>query len=127
MQTDRTHVKEGKGLQRLIIRLLHTKVHLNLSSHCCCCSLLYSALPLPQVLFMFAYTTLFGMYATWLFLETQHLAAPVAAHALCNFLRIPDFPGMQRSRHRHFLQLLTLAGVAAFGYQVKSLPLSKRY
>ncbi|XP_015433384.1 PREDICTED: CAAX prenyl protease 2 [Dufourea novaeangliae] len=40
--------------------------------------------------FQFAYTTLFGTYAAFLFVKTGHLAAPLTAHSFCNHMGFPD-------------------------------------
>lgn len=48
----------------------------------------------------FAYTTVFGWYASLLLLRTGHLAAPVAAHALCNGLGLPRFAAAARYPRR---------------------------
>jgi intramembrane prenyl-peptidase len=41
----------------------------------------------------FSYTTLFGAYATYLFIRTGSLLAAVAAHAFCNAMGLPRFWG----------------------------------
>jgi len=48
------------------------------------------------VLFQFAFTSVFGWYATWVFLSTRSLWAPVAVHAFCNWLGLPDVRRMVR-------------------------------
>ncbi|XP_043255415.1 CAAX prenyl protease 2 isoform X2 [Colletes gigas] len=40
--------------------------------------------------FQFAYTTLFGAYAAFLFVKTGHIAAPFTAHSFCNHMGFPD-------------------------------------
>jgi prenyl protein peptidase len=35
------------------------------------------------------YTTVFGWYATFLFLRTGHLMAPLVAHVFCNVMGLP--------------------------------------
>ncbi|XP_016767828.1 CAAX prenyl protease 2 isoform X3 [Apis mellifera] len=40
--------------------------------------------------FQFAFTTLFGAYAAFLFAKTGHLAAPFTAHSFCNHMGCPD-------------------------------------
>jgi len=51
-----------------------------------------------QVFFQSAYTTVFGWYATWLFLRTQSLASPVLVHAFCNWMGFPNFAAMVSGR-----------------------------
>lgn len=40
--------------------------------------------------FQFAYTTLFGAYAAFLFAKTGHFVAPFTAHSFCNHMGFPD-------------------------------------
>lgn len=40
--------------------------------------------------FQFAYTTLFGAYAAFLFVKTGHLIAPFMVHSFCNHMGFPD-------------------------------------
>ena len=67
-----------------------------------------------RVAFMFAYTTVFGWYACFLYIRTGRLAAPILAHALCNILEVPDFSALSGDPHRGALGVATAAGVAAF-------------
>jgi membrane protease YdiL (CAAX protease family) len=83
-------------------RVLHHHTH----THC----------PSPQALFQFAYTTVFGWYATHLFLATRHLLAPVLAHAFCNALGFPPFEEMLRHRQKGLLAALLLAGIGGFSW-----------
>jgi len=46
------------------------------------------------VSFQFLYTTLFGWYATHVFLSTGHLAAAVAVHSFCNWMGFPPVGGV---------------------------------
>jgi prenyl protein peptidase len=43
--------------------------------------------------FQLAYTTLFGAYATFLYLRTGSLLAVILAHAFCNWMGLPRFWG----------------------------------
>lgn len=58
------------------------------------------------------YTTAFGAYATWLFIRTGSLAAPVAVHMLCNAVGFPDFDAMAAHQHQPLLSAATGAGWA---------------
>ncbi|KAJ6638514.1 CAAX prenyl protease 2, partial [Pseudolycoriella hygida] len=55
---------------------------------------LRAGLPLKTILivssFQFCYTSIFGMYAAYLFARTGHFLAPVVAHAFCNHMGFPD-------------------------------------
>ncbi|KAK4509638.1 uncharacterized protein ATC70_006940 [Mucor velutinosus] len=44
-------------------------------------------------LFQFAYTTLFGWYASYLFIRMGSLWPPVLCHSFCNMMGFPDFGG----------------------------------
>ena len=44
---------------------------------------------LLRTLFQFAYTTLFGWYANFVFVRTGSLPAVVLAHAFCNWMGLP--------------------------------------
>lgn len=48
---------------------------------------------LLRSLFQFAYTTLFGWYATFVFIRTGSLAAVVVAHSFCNWCGLPRLWG----------------------------------
>nr|KAK4123759.1 hypothetical protein N657DRAFT_645349 [Parathielavia appendiculata] len=52
-----------------------------------------AARALARSLFQFAFTTVFGAYATFLFLRTGSLAAVCAVHAFCNCLGLPQVWG----------------------------------
>lgn len=40
--------------------------------------------------FQFVYTTLFGVYAAFLFVKTGHFIAPFVAHSFCNHMGFPE-------------------------------------
>jgi prenyl protein peptidase len=56
----------------------------------------------------------FGWYAAFLFLRTGHLAAAVAAHALCNALGFPAFGAIASHPRAGFIAAAFCAGVALF-------------
>jgi len=66
--------------------------------------------------FQFTYTTVFGMYSSYLFVRTGHFTAPFLVHAFCNFMGFPDFGDVVASepRKRVFLCLMYLAGLLGF-------------
>jgi prenyl protein peptidase len=45
--------------------------------------------------FQFIYTTLFGVYATYLFVRTNSLPAVIIPHQLCNYMGLPDLSFFQ--------------------------------
>ncbi|KAF2755513.1 hypothetical protein EJ05DRAFT_104430 [Pseudovirgaria hyperparasitica] len=52
------------------------------------------ALPaLARSLFQFAYTSLFGFYAAFVFLRTRSLLGLILAHSFCNWMGLPRFWG----------------------------------
>lgn len=53
-----------------------------------------SAQVVAVCLLQFAYTTLFGWYAAWVFLATGSILAAMAVHALCNVMGLPPFQQM---------------------------------
>ena len=67
-----------------------------------------------QVSFQAIYTTLFGWYASCVFVSTGHLTAAVAVHSFCNWMGMPDWSGLTNHRHGVLLLALTCGGVAAF-------------
>lgn len=50
-------------------------------------------------IFQLTYTTLFGAYATFLFLRTGNLLAVFLVHAFCNCMGLPRFWGMVQPRN----------------------------
>lgn len=62
----------------------------------------------------FAYTTLFGWFAAFAFMRTGHLAGPVASHAFCNLMGLPDVAGAVTHRQRGIVGVAYAVGVAAF-------------
>lgn len=87
-----------------------------------------SASPAPaQVTFQFAYTTLFGWLATFLFLRTGHLAAPLAAHVFCNWAGFPPFGEMWEHPRAIVLLLTTAGGLVTFVLQLGRMTAPSRY
>ena len=62
----------------------------------------------------FAYTSLFGAFASFLVLRTGNACAPTAAHAFCNAFGAPDVLAAARSRHRTFVFAAYAVGIIAF-------------
>ncbi|WFD20424.1 CAAX prenyl protease [Malassezia caprae] len=78
----------------------------------------------------FAYTTVFGWYATFLFQRTGTVWAPLAAHVLCNFMGLPRL-GPRGSTFARIVDVaLHIAGIAAFfftRYPLTSLVATRLY
>ncbi|PNW88736.1 hypothetical protein CHLRE_01g042150v5 [Chlamydomonas reinhardtii] len=82
---------------------------------------------LAAVTFQFAYTTLFGWLATFLFLRTGHLAAPLAAHVFCNWAGFPPFGEMWEHPRAIVLLLTTAGGLVTFVLQLGRMTAPSRY
>ncbi|GAB4833394.1 hypothetical protein Ancab_031637 [Ancistrocladus abbreviatus] len=65
------------------------------------------------------YTVIFGSYASFLFIRTGHLIAPLFAHMFCNFMGLPVI----YSQRRGIVSLSFLAGAAGFVWLL--LPLTR--
>ncbi|KAG2444964.1 hypothetical protein HXX76_001699 [Chlamydomonas incerta] len=82
---------------------------------------------LAAVTFQFAYTTLFGWLATFLFLRTGHVAAPLAAHVFCNWAGFPPFGDMWEHPRAILLLLTTAGGLMTFVLQLGRMTAPGRY
>lgn len=72
-----------------------------------------------QTIFQLSYTTLFGAYASYAYMQTQSTTAVVLAHSFCNWMGLPNFLFFQKQHilydYRGWLLLAHLLGVASFG------------
>lgn len=59
------------------------------------------------------YTVVFGSYASFLYIRTGHLIAPLIAHIFCNFMGLPVLYSQQRGHPLIFLTLF-VAGTVGF-------------
>lgn len=66
----------------------------------------------------FCYTSIFGMYAAYLFARTGHFLAPVVAHAFCNHMGFPDVNEVlnQPKQTKHILLGTYVIGFIAWMY-----------
>ena len=71
---------------------------------------------LVGVLCQFAYTTLFGWFAAFAFLRTGHIAGPIASHAFCNVMGLPDVAGAVSHRHRGVVLGAYAVGIMTFTF-----------
>lgn len=69
-------------------------------------------------IFQFAYTTLFGSYASYAFIRTGSVVSVIISHSFCNWMGLPDLSFVKR---RHYLYeyripllLSYLAGICGF-------------
>ncbi|XP_038701469.1 CAAX prenyl protease 2-like isoform X2 [Tripterygium wilfordii] len=56
-----------------------------------------------------AYTVVFGSYASFLFIRTGHIVAPLVAHIFCNFMGLPVLFAQKKG-------MVSVAFVAGLGY-----------
>ncbi|KAI8595530.1 hypothetical protein EDD21DRAFT_390997 [Dissophora ornata] len=69
-----------------------------------------------------AYTTLFGWFATYLFLRTSSVLGPCLSHSFCNMMGLPDVSSIQYYGHwKKWLYLAFLLGVVLFGVFLRPL------
>lgn len=61
------------------------------------------------------YTTVFGWYASFLYLRTGNIFAPLAAHVFCNIMGFPDLNGVLQ---RGGLIFIFLVGVVGFFFML---------
>lgn len=66
------------------------------------------------LLFQLAYTFLFGIYAAALYLNTQTVWAPYAAHMVCNMLEIPNFAAIGAHRHWRLISVVYALSLVLF-------------
>jgi len=64
--------------------------------------------------FQMCYTTLFGIYASFLFFRTGHLVAPFISHAFCNYMGLPDVQSLFTSEYKNLLTMVYIAGIVGF-------------
>ncbi|KAI9272090.1 hypothetical protein EDC94DRAFT_249321 [Helicostylum pulchrum] len=78
-------------------------------------------------LFQFVYTTLFGWYASYLFLRLGNIMAPVLCHSFCNIMGLPDFSGIQHQKKLHKLVIYSCfpIGIWLFIYNFQNLTNNK--
>ncbi|XP_076912030.1 CAAX prenyl protease 2-like [Bidens hawaiensis] len=62
--------------------------------------------------FQLGYTVIFGSYASFLFVRTGHIAAPLVSHMFCNIMGLPAF----FSRRTWLVSVGFVAGVISFVY-----------
>ncbi|KAL3143509.1 hypothetical protein ABBQ38_002314 [Trebouxia sp. C0009 RCD-2024] len=72
-----------------------------------------------MVLFQFGYTTVFGWYATHIFLSTGHLAGAVAVHSFCNWMGFPAIETIMHHPRRNILLTAYIGGIMLFSMLLK--------
>ncbi|CAK4074627.1 unnamed protein product [Aphanomyces euteiches] len=73
---------------------------------------------LAIVVFQFLYTTVFGIYASFIFLRTGHFFAVFGVHAFCNLMGFPDvsFLSTEHPLHAHQVAILSMYIVGIFAF-----------
>ncbi|KAF9151798.1 CAAX prenyl protease [Linnemannia schmuckeri] len=72
--------------------------------------------------FQLLYTTLFGWFATFLFLRTSNLIGPCLCHTFCNMMGFPDVTNIQYfGRWKKWLYLTFVVGMVLFGLLLRPL------
>ncbi|KAM0005496.1 putative Type II CAAX prenyl endopeptidase Rce1 [Helianthus debilis subsp. tardiflorus] len=54
--------------------------------------------------FQLGYTVIFGSYASFLFVRTGHIAAPLVSHMFCNIMALPAFFSPRACNKTHTLE-----------------------
>ncbi|RQM18436.1 hypothetical protein DD237_000837 [Peronospora effusa] len=77
--------------------------------------------------FQFIYTSLFGAYATFIFLRTGHFASIFLVHVFCNIMGFPDlsFFNPESSLHPYRLVLLGAYFLGIYGFSLLLMPLTE--
>jgi prenyl protein peptidase len=75
----------------------------------------YTAREAVQIsLGQFVVTSLFGFYATFIFLRFQSIYGCFLAHAFCNFLGVPDFNGALQHKRKTIVCAAFVFGITGF-------------
>ncbi|PWW80346.1 Abi-domain-containing protein [Tuber magnatum] len=75
-------------------------------------------------LFQFTYTTLFGWFATFVFLRTGSVWTSISVHSFCNFMGLPDIGPVDGPRWKSAVYYVLLV-VGAFGFYMLLWPLTE--
>ncbi|OWZ16332.1 Prenyl protein protease [Phytophthora megakarya] len=77
--------------------------------------------------FQLVYTSLFGAYATFIFLRTGHFASIFLVHVFCNVMGFPDlsFFNPESSLHPYRLVLLGAYFFGIYGFSLLLMPLTE--
>lgn len=83
-------------------------------------------------LFQFSYTSIFGVYSSFLFIRTGHFIPSFLVHTLCNSLGIPDIMNLidmndGRRLHKFIYMVFYVIGLLLFSISLYPLTQSKFY
>eukprot|EP01102_Stenamoeba_stenopodia_P010545 TRINITY_DN3191_c0_g1_i3.p1 TRINITY_DN3191_c0_g1~~TRINITY_DN3191_c0_g1_i3.p1 ORF type:complete len:286 (+),score=48.94 TRINITY_DN3191_c0_g1_i3:335-1192(+) len=71
---------------------------------------------LLETLFQLFYTTVFGIYSSFLFVRTGHVIGPVLAHTFCNLMGFPALGYIPGHPKQNVIAVTLVLGLAAFFY-----------
>ncbi|CAD6884878.1 unnamed protein product [Tilletia controversa] len=73
-----------------------------------------------QSFFQFAFTSVFGWYANFVFLRTNSIIAPIICHSFCNMMGFPNPVGAIERHPKHKAAIVGsyLVGIATFTYSL---------
>lgn len=81
---------------------------------------------LLATIFQFAYTSIFGAFASYAFIKTRSLLAVTICHAFCNGMGLPDLSFLNSKsllhRYRIGLAVAMMAGLVGFILGITSFP-----
>lgn len=60
------------------------------------------------------YTTIFGIFAGFIFVRSHHLVSLVLCHSLCNMLGLPSFETALQHRKKHLILSMYVLGIVLF-------------
>jgi len=67
------------------------------------------------------YTTIFGIFSSYIFLRTGHLISSFISHAFCNIMGFPDFETAFNHKYRFFVAIFYIFGLLLFIFNLYSL------
>lgn len=79
--------------------------------------------------FQFFYTSIFGIYSAYLFVQSGHFIAPFIVHAFCNHMGFPDLPDLisQPEPKRCIFILIYVLGVIGWVIALPTLTMPELY
>ena len=107
----------------VVRHLCHRKSsHANIK-HCqqSCLRLCIGFLLVLQVVFQFGFTTVLAGMQPFFHLRTGHLAAPITAHAFCNWMGFPRFGAVPAHPAAKLLKAAFAAGILLFACALRPL------
>ena len=75
------------------------------------------------VLFQVCYTFVFGTFVAYLFVMTEHIMGPIAAHAFCNCMGIPPINEISQTNHPTVVWIFYVIGLLLFFVYLYALSL----